>query len=304
MNFGFTDENKIRSNFELVKFTQKFIKSNCIGCGNVKTTKECTTCTLDVEFEETCEKCFETIEKCSCFFKFLCPACHEQSNYSELKTCCRCFGYVRDSTCEKCSRIVPRNWEVCENCLPFNTDVQEFRKKLLSNSKKLSKNIRLCKVCGRNHLKLDSGVCQECSEFTEKCEDCQEFLIGIQCKKCNKVKIPEIFEFKQNEDQKGWDCPACNYSNLPKVLFCESCNHSKNYSFERLFFCEFCKKKSPDQLCKSCYWCSFCSSCHKKNFPTQSLFCSICHSQVKNKSCGSCKRLLRYYELLCINCIK
>lgn len=290
-----------------------FIARHCIGCGNVKEGIECKICTLIVEFDELCTNCSKNSQKCACKFEYFCASCNKIKLESELKSCIKCFGYIRDFICEKCCRVVPKDWQICEECIPDTKEEENLRRKIQLNSFQ-SKNMIQCKFCDKRMIFNQERVCRECKLFEKKCENCRDFMIGMKCKNCSTLKISEVVDYEyidlQNQviegklvENKKWSCFSCGLLNDLKILFCERCNHSKDYSFLDKYFCEFCKNYSSDKFCKKCFCNSRCSKCHKNNYPTQNLYCIHCKNITKNKFCQECKRFLLFFEVLCYNCI-
>ena len=290
-----------------------FISKYCIGCGNVKEGIECKICTLAIEFDEKCTNCLKTSKNCSCNFEYICASCNNIRLESDLKSCIKCFGYIKDFACERCKRVVPKDWQICESCIPDRKEEENLRRKIQLNSFQ-AKNLIRCLYCDRRMVFNKDMVCRDCKLFEKKCENCRDFMIGIKCESCSMLKIPEVidYEFIDLEDEdlekklvqnQMWSCFSCGLLNDFKVLFCERCNHSKDYSFQDKFFCEYCQNHSNDKLCKKCFRNSRCSKCHKNNYQTQNLYCIRCKNITKNKFCQECKRFLLFFEVLCFNCI-
>ena len=266
--------------------------------------------------------------KCSCLYSFTCAVCKEAKNSEDLQICWRDGAYLKDGVCEKCRELVPREGVVCLGCYDKSEKEEEgCIKDFVGNFRRDKRKAAQCGNCGKlvtaNKIhfcwkcranregemcwqcKTREVMCRDCVKCHFQCAACKCTIFGETCPVCTTFGEPMLTEGVESSVQKydsDWACFSCNYYNRYTSEFCENCNDSKEYAFTEEYFCEYCRGKSHNKICKKCYWVCYCSNCEKKIFVTQKMFCGNCTSMLTNRFCKDCNEIISSERIICRGC--
>ena len=291
----------------------------------------CKKCLKNQVQEKYCYVCGEIKSSeniCACSYSFTCAKCIEIKNFPELKICWKDGGFIKDGICEKCKSFIPREWIVCQECTPNKNIIDDSTSEIFFNIQKYKKKTRKqCYKCGkkietvypfcwkckekifsndcRNCENNEKNICKDCLKVSYRCFSCKNTLFGSVCETCTFIQLPRldsIYKLSYRSLEDYWTCLACNYNNNQIVLFCERCDHSKEYSFSQTYNCQYCDRKSHDKICKECFWLNYCSVCEKKIFITQKAYCGDCGNKINNQFCTNCDQYVSKHRIVCRGC--
>jgi hypothetical protein len=278
--------------------------------------EQCLNCKSEPPLKKYCFLCGEYKKHgiCDCFYKFTCALCKNNKGTIDKKLCWQCGDVVERNFCQKCEEYVPREWGVCEECYPKSDyEIGNFQKNFAFNFTARPKSCKQCKKCSKfvDEAKricwsckwtIEEGICKHCSTPTYLCPSCKTLEeMQIRIHKLTK-KTYDMISLQKLEDD--WECYFCNDYNAFNVIFCETCNFSRNYSFLNSIKCRFCGEMSCDEMCKQCYWTNQCSVCCKNMLPSQSLFCGHCGFMLDSIYCEHCGQDTENRSIICKNCVK
>ncbi|MBE6560459.1 MAG: hypothetical protein E7662_04980 [Ruminococcaceae bacterium] len=313
---------------------------SCVGgdgnfCGTCLLCKNCTEylcacgqgCT---ECAYLCEQCGEKCENCAdeeiCDECGTCKECvGGDGNFCDTCNICKhCVDYICVSCgggCSECAIICPECGEKCENCA----------------DDELCGDCEVCFTCrgGEGNYCEECGLCKFCVEFVclngdgcsqcayvcpdcgEKCSNCAELEMCIECNVC--------FDCVGGEGNYCSECLLCKNC-VEQVCYCG--NGCSNCSVICMACGEKCENCADDQLCSECERCfecvdgTYCAECGECSECVEVLcacgngcnqcaevICEECNEKCSNcapeelcTECGTCRECVGGEDDFCDNC--